>query len=85
MTDGNDTRTNTVNWRDWVLGRGDFSEENLKKARDDILKMAEQRADFAADLDAQVCTRGCICVYTWVQMCVCTRVCAVYTCVCICV
>jgi hypothetical protein len=32
----------------------------LKKARDDILKMAEQRAVFAADLDAQVRARGCI-------------------------
>ena len=64
----------------------------LKKARDDILKMAEQRADFAADLDAQVCTRGCICVclcvwcvhvcmHICVHICVCVSVCGVYTCV----
>jgi len=43
MTDGNDTRTNTVNWRDWVLGRGDFSEENLKKARDEFFAKLGQK------------------------------------------
>lgn len=26
-------RTDTVNFRDWVLGRGEFSEENLRKSR----------------------------------------------------
>jgi len=25
--------TDTVNFRDWVLGKGEFSEENLRKAR----------------------------------------------------
>lgn len=35
--------TSTVNFRDWIRGEGEFSEENLRKARDEFFTKLGQR------------------------------------------
>lgn len=61
MTDKSHITTTTVNFRDWILGTGEFSEENLKKDRDEFFaKLGKHWSDLMlasmekafADLDA---------------------------------